>query len=98
MIFIIGSTIFPGGSVPTAFEWFMLLCLFPGGVIAGILIAWKWEFIGSTITIGCLGTFYAIQTIVSGRIPGGPYFILVAAPAFLFLASWLIVGEKNFLK
>jgi hypothetical protein len=27
---------------------------------------------------------------LDGRPPGGPYFVLLAAPGFLFLAAWLI--------
>lgn len=98
MIFVIGNAFFPGGPMPTASEWMILLFLFPGGVAAGIAAAWKWEFIGSVITLGCLSAFYIIQTAVSGRVPGGPYFLLVAAPSFLFLISWFVAGEKNFLK
>ena len=98
LMFLIGNALSPKGTMPTTFEWFMLICLFPGGVLTGIALAWKWEFIGSLLSISCLVTFYVIQTFVSGRIPGGPYFFLIAAPAFLFLISWIVSKEKKSLQ
>lgn len=95
LIFLIGNILSPDeGATPTVFEWFMLICLFPGGITTGMVIAWRWELVGSLISITCLATFYMIQTFVSGRIPGGPYFLLFSAPAFLFLIS-RFVSEKR---
>lgn len=98
LIFLIGNAFSSEGTAPTAFEWFMLVCLFPGGVITGIALAWKWELIGSVLSISCLSAFYVIQTFVSGRIPGGPYFLLLTTPAFLFLTSWIVSKEKKSLQ
>ena len=86
--FIIGN-IQSGENAPTAMEW-IGLSLFPGGVMLGLLVAWWRELLGGGLTLLSLAGFYAWHAIVSGGLPSGPYFILLAAPAVFFLAaSWL---------
>lgn len=91
LAFIAAFAIGEGGasSFPTAIEAIGLL-LFPIGVAAGMVLAWRWEGIGGAITTLSLVAFYLWLTIVGGRLPRGPYFLLVAAPGFLFLFCWLV--------
>ena len=77
------------GSFPTAIEAVGLL-LFPIGVAAGMVLAWRYEGIGGAISTMSLLAFYVWLTIVGGRFPHGQYFALLAAPGLLFLVCWLL--------
>jgi hypothetical protein len=77
-----------GGGAPTPSEW-VALAFFPVGVLLGLAMAWYHEGVGGAVAVGSLLAFYLWMTFV-GRTPSGPYFFLIAAPGFLFLASWLI--------
>ncbi|MCA9320050.1 MAG: hypothetical protein KDB53_04915 [Planctomycetes bacterium] len=79
---------------PTAREWVGLL-LFPGGVLLGFAVAWRREFLGGAITVGSLVLFYVWMFAFGGRLPSGPYFILLAVPGFLYLASALTRGSSH---
>ena len=59
------------------------LLLFPGGVLIGFAIAWWKEGLGGLVSIVSLGLFYLWMFAYSSRFPGGPYFLLFAAPGFL---------------
>jgi hypothetical protein len=75
---------------PTPTEAIGLL-LFPVGVVVGIVVAWWWrEGVGGAISVLSLAAFYGWMTILDGTPPGGPYFVLLAAPGFLFLVSRLL--------
>jgi hypothetical protein len=63
------------------------LGFFPVGVALGFVIAWRREALGGAITVASITCFYLCLLAVRGRLPGGPYFILLAAPGFLFLAN-----------
>lgn len=82
--FIVGE-----GSLPNPTEAVGLI-FFPIGVAVGFVIAWWREGIGGAITVMSLGAFYIWNMILDGRLPRGPYFVLLAAPGFLFLANWLL--------
>ncbi len=75
-----------GGGVPTATEA-VALGFFPIGVAAGLLIAWRREGMGGVITVLSLAAFYLWLFLLDGRLTRGPYFLLFAAPGFLFLAT-----------
>lgn len=85
--FIVGGE--EGGKWPTAMEW-AGLAFFPGGVIAGLLIAWRKEALGGGITILSLAGFYIWHFLDAGRFAAGPWFLLVAAPGFLFVLASLL--------
>src|SRR5688572_29034557 len=71
-----------GAGLPTAAEA-AVLALFPGGVVAGFVIAWRRERAGGLITVLSLAGFYVLMAVM-GRVTG-PYFLAAAAPGFLFL-------------
>jgi hypothetical protein len=56
----------------------------------GLLVGWAWELGGGLLVIGGAVAFYALDYAFSGTFPRGPYFLLLASPSLLFLASaWL---------
>ena len=90
LVFLFGD----GLSGPTTAEWIGLV-LFPGGVGVGLIVAWFREGIGGTVAIGSLIAFYVWSLLERGRFPTGPYFLLVAAPAILFLLSSLLSRPRQ---
>ena len=86
LLFFIGFR--PSQVVPR--EWIGLM-FFPFGVILGMLISWRRELEGSLLSLASLGGFYLVYGVaLTGRLPGGWAFLVFTAPAFLFLASWLV--------
>ncbi|MFN3190587.1 MAG: hypothetical protein ACE361_08690 [Aureliella sp.] len=78
-----------GGPQPTIYEW-LGLTLFPGGVMLGLLLSLRYPRTGGVITVAALVTFYLWNWLHSGRLPGGPFFILFAAPSFVLLFIHLL--------
>ena len=81
--FIVGNFRGPGNG-PTFSEW-IGLALFPTATIVGLVIAFRKELLGGVVTIASLMGFYLWHFAVSGRLAGGPWFALIAAPGLLFL-------------
>ena len=75
---IAGDPIKPNG------EETLALLFFPGGVIAGFLLAWKKEQKGALVSMLSLLLFYLYMYISRGNFPGGPYFLLITLTAVLF--------------
>jgi len=71
---------------PTASEAVGLV-FFPGGVAAGLFLAWWREGLGGAVTVLSLPAFYAWSYLRDGRIPRGPWFLVTAAPGLLFLLA-----------
>ena len=63
----------------------LALLFFPFGVAAGMLLAWRWETLGGTVTVFSLLAFYKVIYATSGRFPGGIWFMLFALPGLIFL-------------
>lgn len=68
----------------------VLFLFFPVGIIAGFILAWRRELLGGLFTVGSLALFYGYIFAQTGRIPGGPYFLLFALPGFLHIASAML--------
>ena len=68
---------------------------FPLGVMAGMLVGWRWEGAGAAISVGSLVTFYGLNDIWWGGPPGGPYILLFTLPGFLFGLSWLLHRQSG---
>ena len=77
------------GNGPTISQW-IGISFFPTGIIAGLLIAWWKELAGGVIVVASLIGFYIWHVVVSGHLAAGPWFVLVAAPGFLFLIAGLL--------
>jgi len=67
-------------------EWVMLL-FGPFGLILGMIIGWWKEGLGGAITILC---FLAALSVGGYSGSGAAYFLVCAAPGFLFLLSWFL--------
>jgi hypothetical protein len=63
------------------------LCFF--AVLAGLIVAWRWEVLGGGLTVGGMGVFY-VTWWFHGKLPRGPFFLLIAAPGLLFILCWLL--------
>ncbi len=95
LLFFVGSILVePHDASPKFTEWGEF-ALFPSGVLVGIFLAWKYEGIGSLISILCLLTFYLVEWSLKGRFPGGPFFALLAMPAFLFFVCYALRRFKK---
>lgn len=90
VLMVIGEIVQPHAPAPSSLRDCAGLLLFPVGVCAGMVVGWRREGFGGGITVTCLIAFYAWLRLWDGRFPGGPYFILVAAPGILFLLCWLL--------
>ncbi|MBL8202820.1 MAG: hypothetical protein JNM09_01225 [Blastocatellia bacterium] len=66
-------------------EWALFLC-FPFTVVVGLMMAWRNEWLGGTIAIGGLLSFYLVHALVAnGHLPTGWAFGAFTSPALLFL-------------
>jgi len=95
LLMFIGSGLAEGFNLAqfTPRDWVGLV-FFPFGVGLGMIVAWRREGLGGSITVGSLAAFYAALRIMGGRFPGGPYFALVAAPGILFLVCGLLSARS----
>lgn len=64
--------------------------LFPIGVAVGLVVGWWRQAVGGCVTVCSLALFYVWMFAQHGRLPPGPYFLLLAAPGFLFIAGALL--------
>jgi hypothetical protein len=51
----------------------------------GLLVAWRWELLGGTMTVGGIAGFYAAEFVAAGHFPRGWAFAVIALPGALFL-------------
>lgn len=51
----------------------------------GLVLGWKWQLTGGSLIIGGMVAFYLFDYLFSGTFPGGPYFLILASPAVLYL-------------
>jgi len=89
IVFAVGEFGTNTGPRPTPQEWGGLL-LFPIGVAVGLILAWYREALGAILSLGCLVGFYVWNLLRSGHLPQGPFFLLLAAPALIFLVAALL--------
>lgn len=89
LLFVFADVLSGNGARPTQGEWIGLV-LWPTGVVLGLVVAWFRAELGGAIATASLIAFYLWGFLERGRFPGGPYFVLVAAPGILFLLSSLL--------
>ncbi len=70
------------------------LC-FPIGMVIGFGVASWRQGIGGLITVASLALFYAWHISRTGTCPTGPWFLLLATPGFLHLASALVARRHG---
>ena len=61
------------------------LLFFPVGITVGMLLGWRWEVLGGSVTVLSLLAFYKVMYAANGRFPDGIWFLLFALPGLLFL-------------
>lgn len=71
------------------------ICFF--AVLVGLILAWRWEGLGGGLTVGGIVVFY-VTWWLHGKHPRGPFFLLIAAPGFLFLLYWLLTRRVQSLQ
>ena len=84
LLFLVGEGFHP--SRLAGREWLGLL-MFPFGVCAGLIVAWRREGLGGALAVASILLFYAREYAITGAFPRGWAFLAVAAPGFLFLAA-----------
>lgn len=67
----------------------LLVIFFPIGMVAGFIISWTREGLGSLITMASLCGFYLANYVCYHEWPVGYEFILLSSPGFLFALSGL---------
>ncbi len=75
-----------------------LFLFFPVGICAGMLLAWRWELYGGTLTVLCLLMFYGLHVLFGHSFPNGPWFLIFAFPGFLFLGIGLFARRQSVAK
>ena len=88
LLIFIGEILFPSAEASFRLRDVILIVFFPIGTFAGMILAWRRELLGGALTVGSMVGFYLALRIMDGRFPRGPYFLLIAAPGFLFLSAW----------
>ena len=63
-------------------------------MLAGFLVAWRWETFGGLLATCGFATFFATEMVTNGTPPGGliPFF---AIPGVLFLVCRAITGSSQ---
>ena len=95
LLIFIGEVLNPSTAQLPTLEEGIPMVFFPVGVCLGMILAWRREALGGTITVVSIVAFYLWMRILRGDFPRGPYFLLVASPGFLFLASWAIARNGS---
>ncbi|NIN68678.1 MAG: hypothetical protein GTO63_29025 [Anaerolineae bacterium] len=88
LLILIGEILFPHTEASFRLRDVILFVFFPIGTFAGMILAWRWELLGGALTVASMAGFYLALRIMDDRFPRGPYFLLIAAPGFLFLSAW----------
>jgi hypothetical protein len=82
LAFILGEGFHPSGA-----KDLLGALLFPVGICVGMILVWRTESLGGSITVGSLLTFYVVRRATAGTYPKGWAWLAFAAPGFLFLLS-----------
>jgi hypothetical protein len=56
----------------------------------GMVIAWRWPFVGGAISTGGILLFFAVEFAITGGFPKGLVFPLMLLPGLLFVLSGFI--------
>lgn len=95
-IFVLMQIFIPESESPTAipFEDWLLLSFWFIAVL-GLIIAWKWEYVGAWITIGSMVLRELAWVLIKGSwmINFLIFWVFVIPPAILYLMAWQL--ERN---
>jgi hypothetical protein len=62
---------------------------------AGLIVAWRWPFLGGAIATGGILLFFAVEFAVTGYFPRGLVFYLMLLPGVFFLFSAAIGRRRS---
>jgi len=68
---------------------------FPVGILVGMLLGWKWHWVGGLFSLISLVAFYAWHFVDSGRFPSGPWFLIFTLPAIMFLIVGVLKWNQD---
>jgi hypothetical protein len=86
ILLILGFIIGEGLNPANREEWIGFL-LFPVGISAGMILAWRKERLGGSVTAVSLLVFYLFHRMTAGSFPRGWGWLVFALPGFLFLIA-----------
>ena len=93
---LLGLFLFGGEeSISPTLREAVAMAFFPFGVIAGMIVGWKYELRGGLISVISLGLFYAVMAIMRRGIPTTPWFVVFTLPGILFLAAGLLQKRRG---
>jgi len=93
LAFIVGER-----SLPSGLHQSLGFLFFPFGISVGMILAWRKETLGGSITVVSLLTFYVLHRALAGTYPRGWAWLAFAAPGFLFLLSSQLSRTETRLK
>ncbi|MCK5407568.1 MAG: hypothetical protein KAJ37_08945 [Candidatus Krumholzibacteria bacterium] len=94
VLFALMHVVSPDAPGPTRSEWIGVV-FFPIGVGIGLVLAWRWEVLGGTISVASFLAFYGWMVLSGSNVPNGPYFALAAAPGALYLVCQVLSHRPN---
>ena len=74
-------------------EWILMLFLLWTGV--GMILGWRWEIRGGSLSLAGVVGFHLIEWGASGNPPRGWAFPTLALPGLLFLAAGLLARHRG---
>jgi hypothetical protein len=95
LVMLVGEVLFPHADATFSTRDLIAFQFFPIGTFVGMLIAWRRELIGGSVTIGSMLAFYLWLRLMDGQFPRGPLFLLIIAPGLLFLLVWAMERQEE---
>jgi hypothetical protein len=88
-LMVLGEILSPHAPPPTSVRDLVGLALMPGGLIVGLLLAWRRELLGGVVSLLSLIAFYAWLGWQAGSLPRGWIIPLLGLPSLLFIICGL---------
>ncbi len=87
IVLVLGFIVGEGLYLSWPWEWLGFL-FFPVGIVAGMIVAFRKEGLGGSITVASLLAFYLVHVLTTGKIPKGWGWLIFSAPGFLYMLCW----------
>ena len=85
LLMVVGEFVNPHAPPPTSPQDIIGLFLFPGVYSVGLLLAWRKELLGGSLSLLGMVAFYVWLGLMDGSLPRGWILPLLALPAGLFI-------------